>query len=346
MTKHNPMRPQRDPISRAFDLQTEIRRRFGGSEALHEDALEFLYQKLRLANVPAREAALAQLRPKARDQYAEYAARRNAEGFKASGGDRAKAPAPPVGSVGPVSLSDVPPAQRPGEAFADYLSRISTVASPGFDAHVAKPRPLKNYSPGGVLPAAALPHTVDEGMIGGSAPRIELSARARDLLASMSGPGVPWQGMSWALGPGVSVRAWVVPEEDLDGAMLRIVDRNGRARRYPWGLAQRAHAAALDLVREEEERARAERTREAGRARAVSALEDHPQSAKARMQEHWKREDNLNALAGIVRGIAAGVRVISPRQRRKLEKIAPDLADAIKRAEQADQIIAGAKHGN
>lgn len=264
MTKHNTTEPQRDHDPRDTSLPGEIRRRFGGSENLHEDALEFLYRRLRVVNVPSRDAALRQLQRKAREQYAAYADRRNAqllaEGFS---GAKIKAPAPPVGSVGPVELSALPPAQRSGETFSEYLSRISTVASPGFDMHVAKARP-------------------------------------------------------------------VVP------------------RPCPGEISTHRQGSALynleDTVRTPQEQA--ERARAAAAARELSNAFE-PVGPLSALSGHFKREDDRKALIWLVESIAAAARMLSPRQRRKLEKLSPDLAAEIRNAEDVSKAgLGGVNYGD
>lgn len=269
MTKHNTTGPQRHDDPRDTGLPGEIRRRFGGSENLHDDALEFLYRRLRVVNVPNRDAALRQLQRKARAQYAAYADRRNAqllaEGFsgakiKAPVEDRSEAQVPPVGSVGPVELSEVPPAQHKGETFSEYLSRISTVASPGFDAHVAKDRPVVPMPSPGEIP------THRQG--------------------------------SAAYGLGGIIRT---PQEQ----------------------AERARAAAA--------------SRELSNAFGPAD----------QLSDHYKREGDLKALIWLVEGIAAAACRLTPRQRRKLEKLSPDLAAEIRNAEDTAKAgLGGAKHGN
>lgn len=271
MTKHNTMGPQRDDQPRATGLPGEIRRRFGGSENLHEEGLEFLYSRLRVVNVPNRNAALSQLQTKAREQYLAYAARRDAESlksFSAKGkGPSPAVPVPPVGTPGPIAPPAFMPVQEAGESFSEYMSRISTMPSPGFDADVAKPRPVigRIDRPWGTRAAETLKPTPGE----------------------------------------ISTH--------------------------------RAGSAVYDPIFTGDAEDREARTRAAAAARELSAAFEAERPLAA-LVDHFKDEDNLKALMLLVENIAAAARGLTPRQRRKLERMSPELAEEIRRAERAAEV--------
>lgn len=264
------MGPQRDDQPRATGLPGEIRRRFGGSENLHEEGLEFLYARLRVVNVPNRNAALLQLQTKAREQYLAYAARRDAESlksFSAKAKGKGAVPVPPVGTPGPIAPPAFMPVQEPGESFSEYMSRISTMPSPGFDADVAKPRPVLG--------------------------RIDR----------------PW---------GTRAAETLKP-------------RPGTISTH------RAGSAVYDPIFAGDAEDREARTKAAAAARELSAAFENERPLAA-LVDHFKREDNLKALMLLVENIAAAARDLTPRQRRKLERMSPELAEEIRRAERAAEV--------
>lgn len=378
MTKHNTKSPQRRAEPRAAELASEIRKRFAGSTNIHEEGLEFIYLQTRRLNVVERDRVLAALTGPGRDQYAAYRARRDREEFakhqaardanrrpaKAQGGNVA-AVVPPVGSVGPIEVS---PVQRPGESFSDYLSRISErLRNPDPEEWGLVSRMAMRYGPGGVsmhragsaaemplptprerlLPFLEDPRIVDEGPgRGGILPRVELTARARDELAAIVSD--PSKLDNVRMGPYMgraAVSAFIVDEKLLRGHAVRIVDETGRSRLYPLETIGRAHETLVELADRMEEAENKRRAKSRAQEREIRAVLDS--GPKSTLVEAFKMQDDLKGLADIMRGIAAGVRVLSPRQRRKLERMAPDLYSEIRKAERASTLnIGGAGIGN